>query len=336
MKIKLGIIGLGNIIEKHIQAIEEISEFEIKYVCDKNPEKLKSVMQKLNCKGYADYDKLLMEKPDVVLITLPHGLHCKVTIDAIKAGCHVMVEKPMAINVEECNKMLSAAKEYKKHIIVTDLASFYPGVLKTAQEFRSGFLGRFFTGCIMNIRYYFNNDRPSWFLDPEMSGGGMFFNIGIHRLAIARGCLPGLNPISVSASVSYLPKYKIEACTSAIVKYKEGGSMIYEEVGYYPKPDWINSVTHFIFERGIVAWDEHLWKMMDTNGNEKVEVLKYKENPYIDTYYNLLKAIKGEYYYPTAYEYAMDIAVAQAVYASSAQGREICLKSAEFTIKNDL
>ena len=333
MSVKIGIIGLGNIIDSHLQAMHKIDEIKINCVCDKNPERLEDIANKLGCKGYDDYGKLLQENLDVILIALPHGLHCRVAIDALKAGCHVMVEKPMAVSVDECNQMLATAKAFNKHIIVTEAASYNPGVIKTGNKFKNGTLGRFFTGSIINIRNYFHKGRPAWFLDPEMSGGGMFSNIGLHRLAVARGCLPGLTPSSVSASVSYMPQYQVEACTAAIVKYEQGGAMLYEEVGYYPKPGWMNSITHFIYEEGIVNWDNRYWRMIDKNGVEWEEALPYEENPYIGIYYNMLDALRGEEYYPTAYEYAMDIAIVQAAYASSAQGKEIYLNSPQWTIE---
>lgn len=333
MNIRIGIIGTGNIIKKHVEAINQIKGIEISCVCDKDPEKLKIAEDRLECRGYNNYIDMLKEELDVVLVSLPHGLHCKATIDGLNAGCHVMVEKPMAVSVEECNKMLTTAKALNKHIIVTELASFQPGVLKTGEKFKKGILGRFFTGSIINIRNYFHDERPAWFLDPEMSGGGMFSNVGLHRLAVARGCLPGLAPQSVTASVCYIPKYRIEACTSAIVKYKDEGSMLYEEVGYYPKPEWLNTGTHFIFEEGIVMWDSRYWRMIDKHGEEWKEELQYVENSYIDIYYNMLKALKGEEYHSTAYEYAQDVAIAQAAYASESQGKEICLNEQEWTIK---
>lgn len=332
MGIKLGIIGLGNIIESHLKAISQIDEISICCVCDKNQARLKAIAGRLGCRGYEDYSELLKEELDVVLVTLPHGLHCEVTVEALKAGCHVMVEKPMAVSVEECNKMITTAKAFNKHIIVTEAASFNPAVIKTGQKYKDGTLGRFFTGSIINIRYYFDKDRPAWFLDPEMSGGGMFSNVGLHRLAVARGCLPDLKPISVNASVSYVPQYRIEACTTAIVKYEQGGAMHYEEVGYFPKPKWMNSLTHFIFEEGIVSWDNNYWRIADVNGNEWMEELPQVENLYTGIYYNMLKAIKGYDYYPVASDYASDVAIVQAAYASSAQKKEIFLNSPQWTI----
>jgi len=135
MSVKIGLIGLGDIIKSHIRAIREFAEIKISHVCDKDPQKLSHAMNALGCKGFTDYREMLGEDLDVVLVCLPHGLHCQVAVDGLRAGFHVMVEKPMAVSVAECNKMLATARDMDKHIIVTEVASFYPGVVRTGDKF---------------------------------------------------------------------------------------------------------------------------------------------------------------------------------------------------------
>jgi hypothetical protein len=154
----------------------------------------------------------------------------------------------------------------------------------------------------------------------------MFSNVGLHRLATARSCLRGLTPVSVSASVSYQKEWQVEACTSALVKYREGGVMFYEEVGYYPKPDWINAGWNFVFEEGIVSWNDSTWRLMTRQGQLVEEPLPASSG-YIGIYANMLKAVRGEPYWPQAWEYAEDTAIAQAAYVGSKEHREIDLTS---------
>jgi hypothetical protein len=153
----------------------------------------------------------------------------------------------------------------------------------------------------------------------------MFSNVGLHRLGVARACLPGLTPVSVSASVSHVPDYRVEACTSALVRYGEGGAMLYEEVGYYPRPAWLNVGTHFIVEEGIVGWDEKAWRVVKRNGEQVEEALPPAGEGYGPVYANLLKALRGEDYGPRAWEYGVDTGIAHAAYASARGGREIDL-----------
>jgi len=335
MKVKIGMIGIGDILTSHLEALKANPEFELVAVCRRSEERLRQQARQLGCEGFTDYHDLLARRPDAVLVSLPHGMHCEATVEALKAGCHVLVEKPMAVTVGECRTMLRTAGECDRQLIVTESASFTPGAMRTGEKFRAGQLGRFFTGSILNFRFYFNLDRPAWFLDPAMSGGGMFANIGLHRLATARACLPGLDPARVSGTVGRVAEHSVEACTGAIVHYRQGGAMIYEEIGYYPKPAWINAGTHLVFEEGIVAWDQTTWRMMTRQGQEYQELLPPAANLYAPCYANLLRAIRGESYGPKAWEYAVDTAIAQAVYSSARDGMEIDLNEPDWMIPRE-
>lgn len=330
--ITIGLIGIGDILTSHLDGLRANPDFELVGVSRRSEEKLRRQAGELGCRGFADYRDLLAEGPDVVLISLPHGLHCEVAVEAIEAGSHVVVEKPLAVSVAECNRILEAAAKHDKRLVVAESASFIPGAMLTGRKFVAGELGQFLTGSIVNERFYFHDARPKWFLDPAMSGGGMFSNVGVHRLAVARACLPGLAPVAVSASVCHVPEYPVEACTSAIVKYKEGGSMLYEEVGYFPKPEWLNTGTHFVFENGIVAWDDKIWRMMKRNGEQIDEPLAPAGPGYAHVYANMLHAIRNERYAPHAWECAVDVAIVQAAYASSRSGQQIDLTSPDWLV----
>jgi predicted dehydrogenase len=333
VEIRLSLIGVGNIRDSHLAAIRAHPEYRVTAVCALTRDEVDPVARELGAAAFTDWRELLGEKPDVVLVSLPHGLHCEVSVAALEAGCHVMVEKPMAVSVAECNGMLRAARRSRRVLMVTESATFTPGALRTGEGYRSGELGRFLAGSIVNERAYFTPGRPAWFLDPAMSGGGMFSNVGLHRLAVSRSCLPGLRPEAVAASVSRVTEHPVEACTAAIVTYEGGGAMLYEEVGYFPRPGWLNTGTHFIFENGIVSWDEKTWRMQPRSGPSREEPLGPTGAPYEPIYANMLKALRGEDYGPRAEEYAMDTAIAQAAYASSRERRRVSLDEPEWRIE---
>jgi predicted dehydrogenase len=330
-KITIGIIGAGDILGSHLAALKLHPQFKLVGICRRTEANLRKIAAELGVPGYTDYRTLLATKPDAVLVALPHGLHAAVTEEAFQAGCHVLVEKPMAVNAAECRRMLAAAARAGRHLIVTDSATFIPGALRTGEKFRSGDLGPFFTGSILNFRFYFHEGRPEWFLDPIQSGGGMFSNVGLHRLALARACLRGLDPIGVTAAVSRRPEWPVEACTSAMLRYRDGGAMLFEEVGYYPRPEWINAGHHFVFAEGIVAWTEQVWRLMTRQGKLVEEPLP-PATGYAGVYANLLKAIRGEPYWPAAREYAADTAIAQAAYASAQAQKEIDLTGPDWAM----
>jgi predicted dehydrogenase len=333
-QVTVGLIGIGAILDSHLDALKQHPEYRLVSVCRRSESELKRTAEQLGVKGFTDYRDLLADTPDVVLISLPHGMHCRVTEEALQAGCHVLVEKPMAVSVAECRRMLAAAAQAERQLVVTESATFTPGALRTGEKFVLGSLGRFFTGCVVNCRYYFHDGRPDWFLDPAMSGGGMFSNVGLHRLALTRSCLRGLTPARVTGSVHRQPEWRVEACAAAMVGYRDGGSMLYEEVGYYPKPEWLNAGCHLVFQEGIVSWTDTVWRCMTRQGRTIEEPLP-PGGGYSGVYGNMLKAIRGEPYWPHAWEYAVDTAIAQAAYASARDKQEVDLTSPEWAIPTE-
>lgn len=331
--ITVGFIGAGTIISSHARAISKLPDVSLVSICDISESQLKKRMRELNihARPFTDYHRLLEDPPDVVLVAVPHGLHCEVTLDAFRAGCHVLVEKPMAVSVEECNRMLETAARYRRQLVVSEQAAFEPGAVLTGKKFLAGELGRFFMGSRVGQRQYFRDTRPAWFLDPVMSGGGMFANVGMHLLAAGRACLPGLRPVSVSASVSFVPEHDIEACTSVLVRYDAGGSMHYAEVGYYPKPEWSHGGTPFMFEEGMVWWNRKTWRMVSRGGKQTEEDLP-DVDLFVEVYDSLRRAIRGETYAPNAVDYAEDVAIVRAAYESGRSGREILLTDSPWRI----
>lgn len=266
------------------------------------------------------------------MIALPHGLHCEVCVAALRAGCHVLVEKPMAVSVAECNEMIRVAVDCDRRLLVAETAGYDPGAVLTGRRLADGELGTFFTGASINSRFYFHGGRPAWFLDPALSGGGMFANVGVHRLSLTRAALPRMAPVSVSASVSHLTEHSVEACTSLIVRYAAGGSMLYEEIGYYERPDWLDTGRHFVFERGMVAWDQTTWRMMRRDGSQVAEPLPPVNQAYAPVYADVLSAIRGHDIRVSAAGNALDVAVAQAAYSSARTGHEVDLTAPEWRV----
>ncbi len=335
MSIKMGIIGAGIIASTHIETILTHSCFDLYAICDSDSRKLSEKIKKYGCaRGFSNYRELLAEKPDAVLIALPHYLHCKATCEALEAGCHVLVEKPMALNIEECCTMIKTAHRNQKQLQVSEQNLFAPGAIITGKKYKRGELGRFLTGKISGLGNYFRKGRPAWFLETEKSGGGMFLNVGVHALALARTCLPGLKAISVAASTAFLPEYPVEACTTAMVRYADGGTMIFSQVGYFPVTKRIQETTHFVFENGIAFWDAGTWYLCSHNGKEVKEKFFPVENSLMPVYDNFAEAIKSKKIRYETLEVADDVAIVHAAYASAKQQREVLIEKLKMEEEN--
>src|ERR1700749_2760927 len=106
--IKFALIGCGRIAQRHAEHIS--NNGRLIAVCDLVKERAEELGKKYDASVYTDVNKMLTnEKPDLISICSPNGLHAQHTIAALRAGCHVLCEKPMAISVFDCGEMIKEA-----------------------------------------------------------------------------------------------------------------------------------------------------------------------------------------------------------------------------------
>lgn len=178
---RLGIIGTGIIVDSHIDALKKTNLFQVVAVCDIDKEKSEKKAKECNCAAYTDYQKI--DTPlDAVLLNLPHFLHCEVTCYFLKRGVHVLVEKPMANTVAECDAMIAASEESGAKLAVGHLQRFFTPNMEIKKIYDAGTFGRLSMTVENNNTFYFPDSRPRWFLDKQKSGGGISRNYGAHAL----------------------------------------------------------------------------------------------------------------------------------------------------------
>jgi predicted dehydrogenase len=141
----------------------------------------------LGCPFFADYKEMLgATKPDVAVILAPHPFHATLAIDCLNAGTHVLVEKPMAVQLSEADAMIAAAEATKKLLAVSFQQHFRPEIQAAHELLRSGQLGR-----LQQVDMYVNWFRTgayfgsaSWRATWRGEGGGVLMNQGIHDLDV--------------------------------------------------------------------------------------------------------------------------------------------------------
>jgi len=148
-KLKIGIIGCGGIANgKHMPAISKIKNVEMVAFCDIIPERAEKAAKEYgtpDAKVYTDYKELLKDESiNNVRVLTPNKWHCQMSVDAMRAGKHVMCEKPMAINYEEAKKMLEVQKETGKILTIGYQHKFDPDVIYAKAEAEKGTFGEIF------------------------------------------------------------------------------------------------------------------------------------------------------------------------------------------------
>lgn len=219
---RLAIFGGGKGATPHFEALRHVEGVECVAVAEVSPERRKELADAFGVRTYADYEDLLhQEKPEAVLVALPHHLHEAAAEASLAAGAHVLVEKPLAISIEGCNRIIDAAKRHGRTLMVGHTHHFYPNIIEAQRIVRSGELGEVMLSTDTIYGPYFKN-RSAWFLDKQRSGGGSWMTNGIHL--VDRTCwLLGDIPERIFARMTFHPDYpEMETSVSATLEFADG------------------------------------------------------------------------------------------------------------------
>ncbi|MBN1781935.1 Gfo/Idh/MocA family oxidoreductase [bacterium] len=238
-KINWGLIGCGDISRRRIApAIRDMEHGRLYAVSRANPEMLESFASEFHVrKVYANWKEMIKD-PDIhaVYIATPVHLHSEMTIAAAHAGKHVLCEKPMAMSVPECLKMIDACESYEVRLGIAYYRHLYPVIGRCREIMGQGLIG---DPTIVQINAFSHFDRQPgearyWLLEKEKSGGGPMMDFGCHRIEVM---LDLLGPIRTVRSVLSNLKYKRDVEDTAVAYFEfENGA-----VG-------ILAVTHSTFE----------------------------------------------------------------------------------------
>jgi predicted dehydrogenase len=147
---------------------------------------------------FLDYTEMLaLPELDAVSVCTPNKFHCQPTVDALEAGKHVIVEKPMARNAEECQRMIDAAKANDRVLMCGFQWRFDPKSQFIKKQIEGGIIGD-----VMHARVHALRRRlvPSWgvFGNLELQGGGAMIDMGVHILEMAHFLMGSPKPVAVS------------------------------------------------------------------------------------------------------------------------------------------
>jgi phthalate 4,5-cis-dihydrodiol dehydrogenase len=199
LPIRLGIAGLGVAGSFMIRAAVAHPRIALSAGMDPLPRPREAFAQQFNAPVYSDFHGLCRDQSvEAIYIASPHRFHASQAVEAMEQGKHVLVEKPLALTLEECDEVVAATDRTDLHLIVGHTHAFDPNICEMQRIIESGELGRL--GMILTFNY---NDfllRPhrSDEFDSER-GGGIVFNQVAHQIEIVR--LLGGRVRSVRASV---------------------------------------------------------------------------------------------------------------------------------------
>ncbi len=174
-------------------------------------------------KHFTDYRQMLDDDGiEMITITAPNTLHCQMAMDAAAAGKHVVVEKPMAMTLAECDRMIAACDKAGVHLFYAEELLFTPKYVKAKQMADEGAFGRVYL-----VKQSEMHDGPhgDWFFDVDRSGGGVFMDMGCHGLSFCHWFLGRPEQTAITAHMgTYVHREKTrgEDHSFAIVEFANG------------------------------------------------------------------------------------------------------------------
>src|ERR1019366_7163009 len=127
-KVRVGLVGAGYVSAYHIRALKTLSNVEIVGIADLNQDRARQMAAPHGIPVFRSLEEMRAANPHVIHVLTPPDTHCDLTLEALGMGCHVFVEKPMAPTLEECDRMISRAREAHRILSVNHSARMDPVV----------------------------------------------------------------------------------------------------------------------------------------------------------------------------------------------------------------
>ena len=225
-KLRAAIIGCGRISACYADAFQRLSDMvDVVYAVDKDSERARAFAKKFDCKYASDFDQIPEDAIDVVHLCLPHYLHSPMAIKAMRAGFHVLTEKPIALSIQEADEMLRVERETGRKLGVIFQTRYTKGVEMLKQMIANGCFGK-----ITAARSYLTWDRPKkyyaqrdWKGTWDKEGGGVLIDQAIHSIDRVRYML-GDDVEWVNGSIhNYAHSFvRVEDSANAAVMFQNG------------------------------------------------------------------------------------------------------------------
>ncbi len=253
--IRLGIAGLGLAGAFMIRAARQHPRFVLAAGMDPLERPRKAFSTAFDAPAYQDFDRLCEdENVEAIYISSPHRFHAHQTITALEQGKHVLVEKPLALTVEECDAVVEAAERTKRKVIVGHTHAFDPNVRAMRQLIETRDLGRVVMILSFNYTDYLYRPHAQDEFRSE-TGGGITFNQITHQVEVVR-LLAGAPIVSVKGSTNILdPARPADGCSMVYLQFETGttASLIYSGYDFFDSDEF----HYWIAEGGTLKQANH-------------------------------------------------------------------------------
>jgi predicted dehydrogenase len=252
-KVRVGLIGSGFVSAIHYEALRRVPRAEVVAVASPRGA-TRFAAERGIPRGFADYRQLLeCRDVDMVVVGVPNDLHCRITVDAAAAGKHVVVEKPLALNLDEADRMIEACRQARVKLMYAEELCFAPKYVRLKELVDEGALGRVYL-----VKQSEKHDGPhsDWFWDIRRSGGGVAFDMGCHAIEFFRWMLGKPPALDVYAHLTTSVRFdKTQGDDNAVilVNFAGGATGLAEES--WSKPGGMDDRAEVYGSEGVAYAD---------------------------------------------------------------------------------
>jgi predicted dehydrogenase len=240
---KMALFGCGWIQDFHARAVTELGH-QVVAVANHREETARAFAARHGIPRVTTDWESLARDPDVdaVVVGTPNALHAPQTVAALLAGKHVLVEKPMATSVAECDEMIASSRASGARLMVAHCWRFHPDVRAMRARIETGELGE-----VVKTRGYGVHARSGpdgWFLDPALAGGGALPDMGVHAIDTARFLLGDPQPDRVCATVgTRYGDYAVDDDGILLISWSQGTNSVVESGWWQPHTEGLEAET---------------------------------------------------------------------------------------------
>lgn len=221
----VAILGCGKVAHLHAKALNNLPNAKLAGVWSRTLKSAGVFAQEYNVRAYSKIDELIRkESVDLVIVCTPHPFHLNPTIEAANAGANILVEKPLASTLEDCDKMIAACFHAGVKLGVVSQRRWYKPVKRVHEAIVEGKIGKPVLGTVNMLGWrdkdYYDADewRGTW----EMEGGGVLVNQAPHQLDIFLWYMGDIDEVYGQWKNLNHPYIEVEDTALAIVKFKSG------------------------------------------------------------------------------------------------------------------
>ncbi len=347
-RLKVAVFGAGAIGLDHIQSFKLHPSAEVVALAETSQERGREAADRFNIPELVTDYRVLLARPDidVVSIALPNYLHAAVALASLRAGKHVMLDKPMATNAADAARLVTEARKQRVRLMVGQNNRFIPEVQTARQLIDDGVLGEVYHAKTAWTRRAGIPRIGSWFTQKQFAGGGCTYDIGVHALDRCLYLLGEFEAAAVSgqtyskfgprglgsgtwgkSEINPKAKFDVDDFSVALIKLKSGRTVLLESswAAHQADPDF-NGTQVFGTDAGLLLPPLKLFRPGKHGySNELVKLIPTPVNPNRMVHFIDVVLGRAEQFVKPEESLAVQ-KILDAIYASARSGREVRIR----------